>query len=51
MSISPNSFSIMARRLPCGWERRWLSRVVLPEPRKPVRTFSEEGVGGDEMRW
>ena len=35
---SPNSFSIMAKRRPWfGSSRMWLSSVVLPEPRKPVR--------------
>ena len=38
---SPNSFSITANFLPCCCVRMWLSNVVLPEPRKPVRTCAE----------
>mmetsp|Transcript_68829 Transcript_68829/g.202036 ORF Transcript_68829/g.202036 Transcript_68829/m.202036 type:complete len:281 (-) Transcript_68829:1-843(-) len=35
---SPNSFSMIAKRRPWSGERRmWFSKVVLPEPRKPVR--------------
>ena len=37
IEVSPNSFSMMAIFLPCVAVRMWLSRVVLPEPRKPVR--------------
>src|SRR5687767_2521823 len=37
MLISPNSFSITAMRWPCFCVRMWLSSVVLPAPRKPVR--------------
>ena len=40
MPISPNSFSITAMRLPCCSVRMWLSSVVLPEPRKPVKTVT-----------
>ena len=37
MPTSPYSFSITATRLPCSSLKIRLSRVVLPEPRKPVR--------------
>ena len=37
---SPNSFSITAIRRPCRSVRMRLSKVVLPEPRKPVRTVT-----------
>src|SRR5262249_2948384 len=37
---SPNSFSMTAIRLPCFAERMSLRRVVLPAPRKPVRTVT-----------
>ena len=37
IDVSPNSFSMMAIFLPCVAVRMWLSSVVLPEPRKPVR--------------
>ena len=37
IEVSPNSFSMMAIFLPCVAVRMWLSSVVLPEPRKPVR--------------
>ena len=37
MPTSPNSFSITAMRLPCSSLKIRFSRVVLPEPRKPVR--------------
>ena len=38
MPISPNSFSMMAKRRPCSEDSRmWLRSVVLPLPRKPVR--------------
>mmetsp|Transcript_1792 Transcript_1792/g.7464 ORF Transcript_1792/g.7464 Transcript_1792/m.7464 type:complete len:203 (+) Transcript_1792:528-1136(+) len=33
---SPNSFSMMAMRLPCLAVRMWLTSVVFPAPRKPV---------------
>mmetsp|Transcript_84192 Transcript_84192/g.186857 ORF Transcript_84192/g.186857 Transcript_84192/m.186857 type:complete len:319 (-) Transcript_84192:59-1015(-) len=36
MPTSPNSFSMIAIRLPCSSSRMWLSSVVLPAPRKPV---------------
>ena len=39
--ISPNSFSITANFIPCVPSlRMWLSKVVFPEPRKPVRTVT-----------
>ena len=37
---SPNSFSMTASFLPCDAVRMWLSSVVLPLPRKPVRTVT-----------
>ena len=40
IETSPNSFSTIAIRLPCVAERMWLSSVVLPAPRKPVRTVT-----------
>ena len=54
MSTSPNSFSMTARRGSGAWPgsvgsrgrvRRWLSRVVFPEPRKPVMTCWGRGCG------
>ena len=38
--ISPNSFSITAMRWPCCSVSRRFMRVVLPAPRKPVRTVT-----------
>ena len=35
--VSPNSFSMMAIFLPCVALRMWLSSVVFPAPKKPVR--------------
>ena len=40
MPISPNSFSMTAMRLPWFAVRMRLRRVVLPAPRKPVRTVT-----------
>jgi hypothetical protein len=40
MPISPNSFSMTAIRIPWCSVRIRLRRVVLPEPRKPVRTVT-----------
>mmetsp|Transcript_5893 Transcript_5893/g.14634 ORF Transcript_5893/g.14634 Transcript_5893/m.14634 type:complete len:359 (+) Transcript_5893:121-1197(+) len=37
MPTSPNSFSITASFLPWLAVKMWLSKVVFPEPRKPVR--------------
>mmetsp|Transcript_76310 Transcript_76310/g.170729 ORF Transcript_76310/g.170729 Transcript_76310/m.170729 type:complete len:237 (-) Transcript_76310:8-718(-) len=35
---SPNSFSMMAKRMPwSGDSRMWFRRVVFPDPKKPVR--------------
>jgi len=45
--ISPNSFSITAMRWPCRAVRMWLSSVVLPEPRKPVRMVTGTGRCGE----
>ena len=40
-STSPNSFSITANFILCSvLVRMWFSRVVLPEPRKPVNTVT-----------
>ncbi|MNR39494.1 hypothetical protein D3C85_1577080 [compost metagenome] len=33
---APNSFSRMATEASPWWRRKWLSKVVLPAPRKPV---------------
>mmetsp|Transcript_34026 Transcript_34026/g.59198 ORF Transcript_34026/g.59198 Transcript_34026/m.59198 type:complete len:228 (-) Transcript_34026:53-736(-) len=38
MPTSPNSFSIIAMRLPWCAERMWFSNVVFPLPRNPVST-------------
>ena len=38
MPTSPNSFSMTASFLPCCCVRMWFSNVVLPLPKKPVRT-------------
>mmetsp|Transcript_48393 Transcript_48393/g.90670 ORF Transcript_48393/g.90670 Transcript_48393/m.90670 type:complete len:204 (-) Transcript_48393:16-627(-) len=41
---SPNSFSMMANRIPWSGElRMWFKSVVLPDPRKPVRTVTGTG--------
>eukprot|EP00968_Pinguiococcus_pyrenoidosus_P000279 scaffold14_cov279-Pinguiococcus_pyrenoidosus.AAC.2 len=40
MPTAPNSFSITAIRLPCIAVKMWFNRVVLPLPRKPVRTVT-----------
>mmetsp|Transcript_5386 Transcript_5386/g.16066 ORF Transcript_5386/g.16066 Transcript_5386/m.16066 type:complete len:274 (-) Transcript_5386:21-842(-) len=40
MPTSPNSFSMTAILFPCCFVRMWLSRVVFPLPRKPVRTVT-----------
>mmetsp|Transcript_145559 Transcript_145559/g.362996 ORF Transcript_145559/g.362996 Transcript_145559/m.362996 type:complete len:328 (-) Transcript_145559:447-1430(-) len=40
MPISPNSFSITAKRLPCVPCRMWLRSVVLPAPKKPVSMWA-----------
>mmetsp|Transcript_3754 Transcript_3754/g.11709 ORF Transcript_3754/g.11709 Transcript_3754/m.11709 type:complete len:260 (-) Transcript_3754:14-793(-) len=38
---SPNSFSMMAKRMPWSGDRKmWFSNVVLPEPKKPVNTVT-----------
>mmetsp|Transcript_13328 Transcript_13328/g.37723 ORF Transcript_13328/g.37723 Transcript_13328/m.37723 type:complete len:259 (+) Transcript_13328:777-1553(+) len=37
---SPNSFSITANTFPCEPRRMWLSRVVLPLPKKPVSMWA-----------
>src|SRR4051794_38442588 len=41
MPTSPNSLTITATRRPCSAVRMRLSRVVLPEPRNPVRMMTE----------
>ena len=41
---SANSFSITAMRCPCASRRIWLSSVVLPLPRKPVKIVTGTGV-------
>src|SRR3954470_7838011 len=38
--ISPNSLTSTAARASAGCRSRWLSRVVLPAPRKPVTTVT-----------
>ena len=43
---SPNSFSMIAIFLPWLAVKMWLSRVVLPEPRKPVSTVTGTRVSG-----
>mmetsp|Transcript_30087 Transcript_30087/g.59747 ORF Transcript_30087/g.59747 Transcript_30087/m.59747 type:complete len:246 (-) Transcript_30087:168-905(-) len=40
MPTSPNSFSITASFFPCSAVRMWLSKVVFPLPRKPVKTVT-----------
>ena len=43
---SPNSFSIIAKRKPCVWSSRiWLSSVVFPEPRNPVKIVTGTFLG------
>jgi hypothetical protein len=38
---APNSFSMTANRRPCCSVRMRLSKVVLPDPRKPVSTVTD----------
>ena len=45
MPISPNSFTSTAVFRPCWLVRMWLSSVVLPAPRKPVRIVTGRLVG------
>ena len=40
MPTSPNSLTSTALRSPCWLLRMWLSRVVLPAPRKPVSSVT-----------
>mmetsp|Transcript_11717 Transcript_11717/g.35631 ORF Transcript_11717/g.35631 Transcript_11717/m.35631 type:complete len:337 (+) Transcript_11717:489-1499(+) len=46
MPTSPNSFSMIASFLPCCSVRMWFRRVVLPEPKNPVRMVT--GTRGSE---
>ena len=43
MSTAPNSLTSAPMRTPRAVVRRWLSRVVLPAPRKPVSTVVGSG--------
>lgn len=44
ISMEPKSLTITPMRLPPLWRSRWLSRVVLPDPRKPARTRTGTGL-------
>ena len=46
--ISPNSFTSTAVFTPCWLLRMWLSSVVLPAPRKPVRMVTGSGLAWAE---
>ena len=45
MPISPNSLTSTAVLTPCWLLRMWLSKVVFPAPRKPVRIVTGRAVG------
>src|SRR5689334_25295955 len=57
MPTSPNSLTMTATRRPCSAVRMRLRRVVLPEPRNPVRMttgafgLSKVGAEGMLIRW
>ena len=50
MPISPSSFTSTAARTPARFDRMWLTRVVLPLPRKPVTSVTGRRLGGRARR-